>query len=160
MNSRCLKLYRAYSILFNSTNVGKFLWTWILKDCIKAQKKKKKIVVLCSGPRQNVQRRQRNVQKSVMHVQSCCFARNLNLFRFWRSRSRRQWRDHLTETRSQITASIISQFFFKTLEGYEPMTFRLADRCSPNWANWPVAGYLEECGFYSRIIRKILGTTR
>ena len=131
MNSRCLKLYRAYSILFNSTNVGKFLWTWILKDCIKAQKKKKKIVVLCSGPRQNVQRRQRNVQKSVMHVQSCCFARNLNLFRFWRSRSRRrrsrsrrrrsrsrrQWRDHLTETRSQITASIISQFFLRPWRG-------------------------------------------
>ena len=28
-----------------------------------------------------VQRRQRNVQKSVMHVQSCCFA-NPNLFHF------------------------------------------------------------------------------
>ena len=31
-----------------------------------------------------VQRRQRNVQKSVMHVQSCCFA-NLNLLLFCRS---------------------------------------------------------------------------
>ena len=28
-----------------------------------------------------MQRRQRNVQKSVMHVQSCCFA-NLNLLRY------------------------------------------------------------------------------
>ena len=34
-----------------------------------------------------VQQRQRNVQKSVMHVQSCCFA-NLNLFLFCRSRCR------------------------------------------------------------------------
>ena len=32
-----------------------------------------------------VQRRQRNVQKSVMHVQSCCFT-NLNLLLFCRSR--------------------------------------------------------------------------
>ena len=36
-----------------------------------------------------VQWRQRNVQKSVMHVQSCCFA-NLNLLLFWRSRCRRR----------------------------------------------------------------------
>ena len=38
-----------------------------------------------------VQRRQRNVQKSVMHVQSCCFA-NLNLLLFCRSRCRRRRR--------------------------------------------------------------------
>ena len=36
-----------------------------------------------------VQRRLRNVQKSVMHVQSCCFA-NLNLLLFFRSRCRRR----------------------------------------------------------------------
>ena len=36
-----------------------------------------------------VQRRQRNVQKSVMHVQSCCFA-NLNLLLFCRSRCLRR----------------------------------------------------------------------
>ena len=34
-----------------------------------------------------VQRRQRNIHKSVMHVQSCCFA-NLNLLLFCRSRCR------------------------------------------------------------------------
>ena len=34
-----------------------------------------------------VQQRQRNVQKSVMHVQSCCFP-YLNLFLFCRSRCR------------------------------------------------------------------------
>ena len=38
-----------------------------------------------------VQRRQRNVQKSVMHVQSCCFA-NLNLLVYCRSRCRRHRR--------------------------------------------------------------------
>ena len=38
-----------------------------------------------------VQRRLRNVQKSVMHVQSCCFA-NLNLLLFCRSRCRHRRR--------------------------------------------------------------------
>ena len=38
-----------------------------------------------------VQRRQRKVQKSVMHVQSCCFA-NLNLLLFCRSCCRRRRR--------------------------------------------------------------------
>ena len=31
-----------------------FFWSWVLKDCIKVQEKKKKIAVLCSRPRQNV----------------------------------------------------------------------------------------------------------
>ena len=38
-----------------------------------------------------VQRRLRNVQKSVMHVQSCCFA-NINLLLFNCSRCRRRRR--------------------------------------------------------------------
>ena len=38
-----------------------------------------------------VQRRLRNVQKSVMHVQSCCFA-NINLLRYCRSHCRRRRR--------------------------------------------------------------------
>ena len=42
--SRCFKLYRAYSISFNSSNLGNFIWSWILKDCIAVQKKKKKVV--------------------------------------------------------------------------------------------------------------------
>ena len=89
MNSNCFKLYRAYSISFNSYKC----WPVSLELNSKALyqssgKKKKKVVVLCSRPRQNVklgiftlyvvQQRQRNVQKSVMHVQSCYFA-NLNL---------------------------------------------------------------------------------
>ena len=42
-----------YSISFNSSNVGKFFWSWILKDG-KVQEKKKKVVVFSSRPRQNV----------------------------------------------------------------------------------------------------------
>ena len=38
-----------------------------------------------------VQRRLRNVQKSVMHVQGCCFA-NIKLLLFCRSRCRRRRR--------------------------------------------------------------------
>ena len=50
MNSHCLKLYLTnyYSTSFISSNVGNFFWNWILKDCIKVQEKKKKIIVLCS----------------------------------------------------------------------------------------------------------------
>ena len=81
-----------------------FLWSWILKDCIKVQEKKKKIGVLCFPPRQNVklgtvQRRLRNVQKSVhaMHMQSCYIA-NLKLLVFCRSRSDfKSWDSSATE---------------------------------------------------------------
>ena len=76
VNLRFLKFSRAYSI---SSNIGNFFWSGVLEDCIKVQEKKRKVVVLCSRPRREhkrhvvvVQRRQRNVQKSVMHVQSCC----------------------------------------------------------------------------------------
>ena len=41
VNSRCFKLYRAYSILFTLSNFGKCFWIWILKDCSKVQEKKK-----------------------------------------------------------------------------------------------------------------------
>ena len=102
MNTRWFKLYRAYSISFTSANNGKFFGSWLLKDCIELQEKKKKIAVFYPCPPQNVklirtfhvvivQRRQRNVQKRVMHVHCCCFA-NLNLLLFCRSRSRRRRR--------------------------------------------------------------------
>ena len=61
------------------------------KDCIKVLGKEKEspcLVVLSSTKRDIshfyglvVQRQQRNVQESVMHMQSCCFA-NLNLLLF------------------------------------------------------------------------------
>ena len=37
-----------------------------------------------------VQRHQRNVQKSMLHVKSCCFAYSTYFF-FWRYRCRRRW---------------------------------------------------------------------
>ena len=53
--SRCFKIFRAYCISFNSSYFGNFLSSLILKDCIEVQKKKKKkFVVLCSRPQQNV----------------------------------------------------------------------------------------------------------
>ena len=87
VNSLFLELFLAYSITFNSSNVGKWFWSWILKDCIKVQKKKKRccFVFPSSTKRENrmfhvvvAQRRLRNVQKS---VQSFCFA-NLTLLLF------------------------------------------------------------------------------
>ena len=84
MNSSCLKLYHAYSISFNSSNVGRFSWSWILKDWNKLQEKTE-VVVLCSRLSSTkreighfhvvvMQRQQRGAQKSAIHLQSCCFA--------------------------------------------------------------------------------------
>ena len=85
VQKRCLKLHRTYSISFNSSNVGKLFRCCILKDCIEVLGNKKKVVrhfhVVV------MQRRQRNVQKSVMHVQSYCFI-FLNFLLFCRSRCR------------------------------------------------------------------------
>ena len=48
------KLYCACSISFNSSDVGEFFWSSIPKDCIKVEKKKKEVVVLCSRSQQKV----------------------------------------------------------------------------------------------------------
>ena len=58
------------------------------KRLYRSSEKEKEVVVLCSRSPQKLHRRQRNVQKSVMHVQSSCFA-YLNLV-FLRSRCRRR----------------------------------------------------------------------
>jgi len=92
---------RAYSISFPSSNVGKFFWSWILSTASKFRKRKRKFccTVFPSSTKREirhfhdvvVQRPQRNVQKSVMRVQSCCFA-YLILLLFCRSRCRRRRR--------------------------------------------------------------------
>ena len=85
MNLHRFKLCRSHSISFSSSSVGNLFGSWILTDCIEVQEKKSKVVVLClltSSTKREishflvvvVQWPQRNVQKSVMHVQSCCFA--------------------------------------------------------------------------------------
>ena len=84
------KLYCVYFTSFNPTKVGDFFWRWILKDCIdrsSGREKENRCLVFKSSTKREirhfqvvvVQRRQRNVRTSVMHMQSCCFA-YLNLF--------------------------------------------------------------------------------
>ena len=119
LNSRCFRLYRAYFISFNSPNVGKFLWSWIIRIVSKFTKRKRKllfcvpvltpqnvklVVVVAwissdyfeslllpqlrgeNDSKQSdefqaivvVQRRLRNVPKTVIHVQnSLCYFANL-----------------------------------------------------------------------------------
>ena len=98
MHQRCLKLYRAYSISFNSSNVVLELNSNRLYQSSGKERESCCLVFPSSTRREIryfhvvvVQRRQRNVQKSVMHVSSCCFA-NLNLLLFRRSRSRHRRR--------------------------------------------------------------------
>ena len=94
VNSRCFKLYRAYSISFSSSNLGIFFfWSWILKYCSKVQEKKKKVVafvhVLHKTWNWAFSRRSRAVmaekcfkKRDARCDASCCFA-NLNLFLFF-----------------------------------------------------------------------------
>ena len=97
VKSRFLKLYRAFALSFNSSNVAFFFCSWILKDCIKVQEKKSK-VVLCSRPPQNVKfgiftTYSRAVtakkRKKERDVRANFFFANLNLLLFSRSRWRR-----------------------------------------------------------------------
>ena len=92
VNSHCFNLQRSYSMSFNLSNVeeisglnpkGRYLSLQKAKDnfcvvftySIKRARKIRRFHVPV------VQRRLRNLQKSVMHVQRCCFA-NLNLSPF------------------------------------------------------------------------------
>ena len=86
-NFRCFKLYLVYSVSFNSSNVGKFFWSWILRLYRGSRKEiENRCPMSTSSTKREirhfhvvvVQWRQRNVQKSVMYLQSCCFA-SLNL---------------------------------------------------------------------------------
>ena len=43
--SNFIELIPSHSI--HSSNLGNSFWSWILKDCIEVQKKKKKVVALC-----------------------------------------------------------------------------------------------------------------
>ena len=85
MNLRGLKLYRAYSISFNSSlNCWQILLELNSKGLYQSSGKEKEscCLVFPSSTKREishfhvvvVQQRQRNVQKSVIHVQSCCLA--------------------------------------------------------------------------------------
>ena len=84
----------AYSISFNSSNVGKFFLKLNSKGLYQSSGKEKEscsLLFLSLKKKKKseirhfhvvvVQRRLRNVQKGVIHVQSCCFA-SLNLLIF------------------------------------------------------------------------------
>ena len=91
VKSRCLKLYLAFSISFNSSSDGSFFLELNSKRlCQSSGEENESRCLVCTSStkretRQSrvvvVQGRQRNLQKSVMHVQSCCFA-SLNLLLF------------------------------------------------------------------------------
>ena len=83
-----------YSILFNSSNFGKFLGYEFYRSCISVQNKKKEAVVLHLHPPENVSlgsltllacSGRKNCTKSIMHMQSCCFASLLNQLLLCRS---------------------------------------------------------------------------
>ena len=91
VSSDCFKIHRSYSVSFNLSNVGKIFWFCIRKNLSLEKEKENFCVVFTYSIKRArkikkfheavVQRRLRNVQKSVMHVQSCCFAKiNLLLF--------------------------------------------------------------------------------
>ena len=86
------KRYRAYSNSFNSSNVGNFFLDLNSKKLYQSSGKENesRCLVFTSSTKREirhfyvvvVQRLQRNVQKSVMHVQSCCFAKLLKPIAF------------------------------------------------------------------------------
>ena len=93
VNLRCFKLvHRPYSNSFNLSNLGDCFQELKSKGLFLSSQKEKEnrclvfTYVLHKGEIKKthvvvVQRRQRKAQKSVLHVQSCCFA-NLNLYCF------------------------------------------------------------------------------
>ena len=101
MKSRCFKLYRAYIHLDHFVKCGQFFVELNFKRLYRSSGKEKgsRCLVFASSTKREIRHfhvvvvrwRQRSVQKSVMHVQSCCFA-DLNLLLFCRSRWRRRCR--------------------------------------------------------------------
>ena len=89
MFSSCFKIHRSYSKSLLSINVNEFSWSWIVKDCIVSNFKKRILENHCLAFIFSTKRKirqfcvmvilwqQRNVQKSVIQVQSCCFANQL-----------------------------------------------------------------------------------
>ena len=85
VNSHCFKLHRSYSISLNLSNVGEIFWIELERTLSEFRKKKKETFCVSftysvKGARENrkflvlvEQGWLKNVQKSVVHVQSCCF---------------------------------------------------------------------------------------
>ena len=78
-----------FIVLIPTRSIRQMLANFAVEDCIKAQEKKKKSMSSFTSAKKReirrfhvvvVQRQQRNVQKSVMHLQSCWFANLMLLF--------------------------------------------------------------------------------
>ena len=97
MDSHCFKIHRSYLVSFNLSNFGEIFWVKS-KRTLENEKENFCVVLTYSMERACeirkfqvavVQQRLRNVQKSVMHVKSCClfvfffFFANLNLLFFF-----------------------------------------------------------------------------
>ena len=101
MKLRCFKLYRAYIHLDHLVKCWQSFVELNSKRLYRSSGKEKgsRCLVFASSSKREIRQfyvvvvrwRQRSVQKSVMHVQSCCFA-DLNLLLFCRSRWRRRCR--------------------------------------------------------------------
>ena len=84
-----------------------------------------------------VQWRQRNVQKSVMHVQSCCFA-NLNLLFFWSSRCRRRRRilRSLFSSRKRHRNALTEKAWKDVVQGPDNKEFKISLWRGVTTATW------------------------
>ena len=88
-----------FIVLIPTRSIRQILANLAVKDCIKDQEKKKKAMSPFTSAKKReirhfhvvvVQRQQRNVQKSVIHLQSCWFANILLLFCRSRCQCRRR----------------------------------------------------------------------
>ena len=101
VNSRLFNLHRDSSSSITLSSVGELFWSWIPEKPYPSSEWERKFQssLFTSSIKREIrhflvvvlQWRQRNVQKSVMHVQSCCFA-NPSLLFFETFRCRRRHR--------------------------------------------------------------------
>ena len=75
VKSRGLKVNRAYSISFDSSMVGNFFWSLILKDCIKEPEKKKETCFLVFPSSTNREKRHLHVCSRATTAKKCAKTR-------------------------------------------------------------------------------------
>ena len=145
MNSSCFKLYRAYFISFNSSNVANFFWSWILRlhRSLRKEKQSRCLVFTSSSTREIrhfhvvvVQWRQGHIQKSVMHEKSCCFA-TLNQLLCCRSRWRRR-RRCLSSVLGKSEEQLTSTDCWPTVGRLSAVCWPTVGRLSAD--SWPTVG--------------------
>ena len=157
MNSPALlqTLSRLFHLVYLPSNVGKCFLELNSKGLYQSSGKEKESCCLLfpSSTKREirqfhvvvVQRRQRNVQKSVMHVQSCCFA-NLNLLLFCRSRCRRPRRclSSLLFTDNPCAFVFIISYMMSVV--FSILQYLVVQSLRSSWSCWcaptvsPVAG--------------------